>query len=211
MLAKQTEIEQERQKEAEKKNEEQRKQEAVEIEKLINSKSLSIFDTAIGSFYSIMQNLSKDTGDRLYTDFSGAPNVHNSSFTADGKIVTGTNVIHLGTNSSWHFELTAQQIPGPSGRPLFRIKQHASPLLTIRVQVTNSVTSITIRPIASSRFDRTMWEVVVGEVLITLYDSSGKREERRPSFTDFPKAIEAALRSFLAAHDELFPLSPVGN
>ena len=75
-------------------------------------KILPIFDYVISKLNSTLVAFSRETGEKIYSNFPGInPTIYSSEMVSNGVLVNGTNFICIGTNSAWHFQISIEKVP----------------------------------------------------------------------------------------------------
>jgi hypothetical protein len=188
-----------------KKDEEQARIDLSKKEQHLTKQCLDIFDYTIQRLYEMLVALSKDTGYKISFDFQGIPNIHNSNLVADGKIVSGTNIVSLGTNSEWTFLIsTTSQLPSNRYDELmgYHFKEFVS--LNITSGTRQSPSMLIIKPFVQAKeevpdeFDQfTIQRIIQNE----------PQSNNRYLFSGYQTNIDEVLRGLLESLDDKYPLT----
>ncbi len=210
----QAEIEQQRIQEEDKQAQELAQKKAQESalakEKLVTDQCLSVFDDVLGSFYSILMSLAKDTGNKVFSDFpKNPPTTVQSSFFNEGKIVRGTNSLSLGTNLYWSFDIRSQ-VTSQSSPSNQRFASFSPASLRISCKGKDGLLFLHVSPTISASKGEVV-EDGINQVFLRLKTSNQAMTNGQYSMANYAKAIDEALRTFLSAQDEQFPLSTTAN
>lgn len=84
--------------------EQKAKAEAAKKEAEETEKYLDIFDYAIRRLHTVLVIFSKDSGEKITSDFpESLPSAYHSGFVSNGHLVIGKNTMGIGTNAAWNF------------------------------------------------------------------------------------------------------------
>jgi hypothetical protein len=206
--------------EAEKLAEERANHDTLEKEKAMTSLIAPIFDYTIVRFGNILAGLK--TGEAVTGDFhSLAPNLSSSKLINQGILVENTNVIAIGTNAAWNFQITTtidlnQRQSFPSSRNYSLPWSGAA--INILANTTNSSSVLTIKPTFFSRNSRygqmrfgegkIKGDVWFYDITLTLNAGDGVNIGKSISSDNFTNEIDSALEELIGSEDALCPLKP---
>lgn len=207
-------------------------EELEKSKKILARQILPMFDYAIQELNKLVADAAKEAGQKPFTDFSGdTPTIYASALVKDGLIVNGTNTISVGTNenSAWNFKVSTSVGPlhaNPDFPPSWltvdnsyikpRISiQFREPYVSINIasQNTNAESILTITPYREWNSDMgtepapTADRPFYSQISIKLNVPNGLNiDELQPS-ENYKTAIDKALKRFIGAQDQQFPLN----
>jgi hypothetical protein len=204
-------------------------QEILKKEQSLSAHILPIFDYAIIKLNKMLDGIAKEVGEKRHADFLGeTPTIYASNLVSDGRLVSGTNSISIGTNSAWNFEIstTASEIStaSPFGAPYGSYQNRVFSTITISSRTTNGESILTLTPYYYTRGDSREVQGMFFERKITadvwfykfsikLNVPNGFNIDESPSLDESPSAesytteIDKALRGLIEAQDQQFPLT----
>lgn len=201
-------------------------QELLKSKMLLANQILPIFDYIVRELDKMLANVSKQSGEKRFSDFSGAtPTVYASSLVKDGIIIDGANSINIGTNSAWDFRIstTVQSLrvfpqfypfQPSSGSPIRIQIQYREPYVSFSVasHTTNGESILTVTPYRQWNSDVSAEDAPTADrpfyekISIKLTVPNGLNiDELQPS-ENYKTAIDKALRRLIEAQDQQFPL-----
>lgn len=181
--------------------------ELAEKQKQLTEESLAVFDYVIRQLDEMLGRLSKETGEKLYSDFlpGDEPNAYKSKFVKNGKISFGNNVISLGTNDNWSF-----RIRGTMANQNGNFSKVPQPIsfanLRIWCKTTNGMASLTVAACVPQYRIYESENPKIDGVSITLQLPNGLGFRTNCPISNYTKSIDASLRHLLEAQDQRCPL-----
>ena len=195
-----------------KNDDDKKRQEALINERRITGQSLAVFNYAINKLHDLISKIASDTGSKIEFDFPDLPTVYDPNVILDGKMIFGTNIIRLGTNSAWEFKIIASPrtvvlISARHGYNYSGEFEH----LDIMTASNSVESSLTIQPIAGRIAGLPPYNSSpvppVDSFAIRLVIANATLIDNQVSFNNFKPGIDEALRSLIESRDAHFPLT----
>jgi hypothetical protein len=180
----------------EKENQQKSEQQLLQSKKRRAIEILPFFDYAVGRLYKMLDGFATGAAENRHSDFLGAtPTMYASDMVKGGIIVSGTNLLGIGTNSAWNFEISTLLIHQEEENKYHRVMD-ASISLKIVSRTTNGESLLTITPRAG-KFEQI-------SVKLTVPNGLNINENKAKRF--FTNSIDNALRHLIEAQDQQCPL-----
>ena len=203
--------------EAERQSQQKAEEEALQEARTLSSPILPVFDYVINKLAKMLDGIANDSGEKRFSDFSGTtPTIYASGLENKGTIVNGTNVISIGTNSAWNFEISTTVLP------IANFRMGARTFATIRIEsrTTNTESVLTIRPTCVKRTDdrytamrfqahNISGDIWFNQMSIQLSLPNGLNINKDAPLENYTDDIDKALRRLIEAQDQQCPLNTV--